>query len=253
MHMQGSRDGVPNAAFTFTDGLFDPECPPSATPPDNTGVFPCFGQTPGKKPLQLGGVSSSEPRRKSSELSCHLSSPTSNPAREVPNVSELSTLPSSVQLNKEALPPFQRKRAASGEGPSRTKKARSLSTDGATITRAAMSSEEVDSDDSAFDNRSQSRCPSKSKLQLAMTSSEDLKPHHSHHQGQTLPSEAASSSVSAQETEEDDTMFSRCLVTSFAVPSTYVHTNIGAGRESPQFLPPLSVMLIGGVYTTIAV
>ena len=91
-----------------------------------------------------------------------------------------------------------------------------------------MSSEEFDSDDSAFDTRSLSRCARKSKLQQAMTSLEDLRPHYPHHQGQTLPSEAASSSVSAQETEEDDMTFSRdCLLKSFAVPSTCIQ-NIGA-------------------------
>ena len=46
----------PDAPFTFTDGLFDPECPPSTTPPDNTGIFPCSVQTPVKEPLPLGGV-----------------------------------------------------------------------------------------------------------------------------------------------------------------------------------------------------
>ena len=180
---------------------------------------------PGKKPLPLGGVSSSEPRRKSSELHSRLSSSAFTAAREAPNVRELPTLSSSVHSDEEALPPFRRKRAASGEGPSRAKKARSLSTDGTPVTRAAMSSEEFDSDDSAFDNRSLSRCARKSKLQLAKTSLEDLKPHHAHHQGQTLPSEAASSSVSAQETEEDDMTFSRdCLVKSVAVPSTYMQS-----------------------------
>ena len=54
----------PDAPFTFTDSLFDPECPPSTTPPDNTGIFPCSVQTPVKEPLPLGEVARMTARSK---------------------------------------------------------------------------------------------------------------------------------------------------------------------------------------------
>ena len=166
-------------------------------------------------------MAASELERRSSELHFHLSSSTSIAAQEDPNVRNLPTLPSAVNSVKGALPPFQRKRSASGDGPSRAKKARSLSVDAMEITEGAMSSEEFDSDDSAFVTRSLSRHPKKSKPRLVMSSSDELSPHHihPHQQRRPLPPEATSSSHSALETEEDVTTSLReCLSKHFSVP-----------------------------------
>lgn len=160
----------------------------------------------------------SELRRRSSELRFHLSSSTSTAAQPDPNVG-LPTPPSAQHLVKEALPPFRRKRAASGDGPSRARKTRTLSADAMGMIVAAMSSEEFDSDDSAFENRSLAQCAKKSKPRQVLSSSEDHPSHRHHQQGQLLPTEAASTSHSAQETEEDDTTYSRERLTKyFPVP-----------------------------------
>ena len=161
----------------------------------------------------------SELQRRSSELHVHLSSSTSTAAQADTNVGGLPTPPSAQQLVKEVLPPFRRKRAASGDGASSTKKTRTLSASSMGTTVAAMSSEDFDSDDSVFENRPLARCAKKSKPRQVLSSSEDHPPHRHHQQGQPLPTEAASTSHSAQETEENDTTYSRESLTNyFPVP-----------------------------------
>ena len=122
--------------YTFTDGLFDQECPPATTPTDNTGVLPC-SQTPLEEYIHLEGVASmappSEPQQCSSELQSGSSRLRNSPSPlqnsscdqlQCVMVSGPPSPPSTLHLAEDPLP-TRRKRAASVNGCSVAKKSRS--------------------------------------------------------------------------------------------------------------------------------
>ena len=126
----------PNAQFTFTDDLFDPECPPSITPSDNTGIFLCSSQTE-KEPLfpprgVTREVAVSEIQNSPPEVVHCQQSSLASTVQTDSIISALPTPPSTPHLAEEPSVstvhnlPVRRKRAASVQGKSAAKRYQSL-------------------------------------------------------------------------------------------------------------------------------
>lgn len=124
-----------DALYTFTDDLFDHECPPATTPPDNTGIYP-WCQTPVEEHVPVvSGVSrmaspsgmqhsSSEQQTSSSDLekiSSHLQSNLCNQQLHCELVTRLPSPPIAQHVAEDSTPP-RRKRNAIVQGTSAAKK-----------------------------------------------------------------------------------------------------------------------------------
>ena len=128
-----------DALYTFTDDLFDHECPPVTTPPDNTGIYP-WCQTPVEEHVPaVSGVarmsspcgmqhSSSVQRANSSELENISSQLQSNLCNQqqlhCDLVTRLPRPPITRHMAEDSTPP-RRKRDAVVQGNSAAKKSRS--------------------------------------------------------------------------------------------------------------------------------